>query len=229
MSPLTHGSVSLRAFYVEGEPAPDWERACATPLARYAFRPAAIEKGETRSVGWVNPRQVLDADVTLEKLRVGPYVVLALRQDRLALNARIFRARRDLAVAEALRQAGKAHLSKNERQAVEEQVRLEMLRRQTPATQIVEAAWRPDEAVVYAAATSDAAAVMFMELFALTFERTLVPAVAGIRLTRWTEARGLGDRLTELVPATFTTGAAAAHADLVEVLAEAEGDGHGTA
>jgi len=201
--PLTHGSVSLREFYVEGEVESNWVRAADTALRRYAFRPIAVEKGETRSVGWVNPRQVLDAEVTLDKLRLGPWVLLALRQDRMALNTRLFRARRDLALAEAAAKAGKTRLSKNERQVIEEQVKLDMLRRQTPSTQILEAAWRPDAAVAYVAASSEAASMMFAEIFATTFGLTLVPTVAGMRTIKWAESNGFEDRLAELAPTAF--------------------------
>lgn len=225
MSPLTHGSVSLREFYVEGDLESDWRRACAKLLVRHAFRPIAIEKGETRSAGWVNPRQVLDADVSLEKLRIGSWVLLALRQDRVALNARIFRARRALALAEAARKAGKTQLSKNERQAVEDELRLEMLGQQTPSTAIIEAAWDPDRAVAYVAASSESAATLFSEFFSLTFEVALVPAVAGIRALRWAEAHGLGERLAELVPAGFGSSAGAGEMQPAELLAEGDGDG----
>jgi len=204
MSPLTHGSVSLREFYVEGKVARDWNRAYDLPLSRHAFRPIAVAKGETVSVGWVNPRQILDADVAIEKLRVGPAILLALRQERITLNARLFRARRDLAVAEAAAKAGKSRLSKNERQAVEERVRLDMLRGQSPSTQIIEALWRPDEAVAYVAASSESAALVFSEVFASTFALTLIPAVAGVRAMRWAEQHGLDDRLEQLAPIAFS-------------------------
>jgi len=201
--PLTSGSISFRLFHVEGEVAPDLRRAYDTPLRRYSFRPIAVEKGETRSVGWVNPRQVLDADVSMDKLRVGPWVLLALRQDRLALNARLFRAKRDLALAEAAAKARKTRLSKNERLVIEEQVRLDMLRCQTPSTQIIEAAWRPDEERVYVAASSEAAALVFTEMFAVTFGLSLVPAVAGVSAIRWAERHGAAGQLAELTPTVF--------------------------
>ena len=201
--PLTHGSVSLREFTVEGEVPADSGRAFDAALRRYAFRPVAVEKGETRSVGWVNPRQVLDADVTMEKLRVGPWVFLALRQDRMALNARLFRARRDQALAEAAAKAKKTRLSKNERQAVEEQVRLDMMRHQTPSTQIIEAAWRPNEGVVFVAASSETAALAFSEIFSVTFGLTLVPSVAAMRMIKWAEKKGVADRLAQLAPTAF--------------------------
>jgi hypothetical protein len=201
--PLTHGSISLREFYVEGEVASDLRRAFDAPLHRYAFRPIAVEKGETRSIGWVNPRQVLDADPSMDKMRVGPWVLLALRQDRMALNARLFRARRDLALADAAAKAKKTKLSKNERQAVEEAVRLEMLRNQTPSTQIIEAAWRPDGAMAYVAASSEAAVLAFIEMFGVTFGLSLVPAVAGMRAIKWAEKNGVADQLAELTPTAF--------------------------
>lgn len=204
MSPLTHGSVSLREFYVEGDVARDWDRAYDLPLSRHAFRPIAVEKGDTLSVGWVNPRQILDADVAIEKLRVGRALLLALRQDRLALNACLFRARRALALSEAAAKAQKTRLSKNERLAVEEQVRLEMLRGQSPSTQIIEALWRPDDAVAYVAASSEAATLVFSEIFASTFGLALIPGVAGVRAMRWAESRGLDDRLEELAPIAFS-------------------------
>jgi len=201
--PLTHGSISLREFYVEGDVPADLRRAFDAPLHRYCFRPIAVEKGETRSVGWVNPRQVLDADPSVEKMRVGPWLLLALRQDRMALNARLFRARRDLALSEAAAKAKKTRLSKNERQVVEDAVRLDMLRGQTPSTQIIEAAWRPDDGVGYVAASSEAAVLAFSEMFAVTFGLNLVPAVAGMRAIRWAESKGLADQLAELTPTAF--------------------------
>jgi len=203
--PLLRGNISLREFSVEGDITPSLRRTFDATLRRYAFRPIAVEKGETRSMGWVNPRQVLDDDVSWDKLRVGPWLLLALRQDRVAVNARLFRARRDLALAEAAAKAKKTRLSKSERQVVEEQVRLEMLRRQTPSTQIIEAAWRPDAAAVYVAAASEAAALAFTEMFGVTFGLTLIPAVAGMRALRWAEAKEALDRLKELTPTVFAT------------------------
>jgi hypothetical protein len=225
MSPLTQGSVSLREFTVEGEVAGDWRPAHARALGRYAFRPIAIEKGETRSMGWVNPRQVLDTDVSADKVRVGAWVLLALRQDRVAINARLFRAQCQLALAEAAAKANKARLSKNERNAVIAQVRLEMLRRQTPSTQIIEAAWRPDEAVAYVAAASEAATLAFSEIFAVTFNLTLVPAVAPLRAMRWAEEHGLADRLADLLPTAFVPEGRAAAASRAGAATEEDTDG----
>ena len=201
--PLIHGSISFRQFHVEGDRTGDLRRSFEASLRRYSFRPIAVEKGETRSVGWVNPRQVLDADVSMDKLMIGPWVLLALRQDRMALNARLFRARRDLALADAAAKAKKTRLSKNERQAVEEQVRLEMMRHQTPSTQIIEAAWRPDDEVAYVAASSEAAVMMFSEMFTVTFSLSLVPAVAAVRALKWAEANGAADVLADLTPTAF--------------------------
>jgi DNA recombination-dependent growth factor C len=204
--PLTHGSITLREFTVEGEVPRDLRRAFDAALQRYAFRPIAVEKGETRSIGWVNPRQVLDSDPSIEKMRMGPWVLLALRQDRMALNARLFRARRDLALSEAAAKAKKTRLSKNERQVIEDAVRLEMLRRQTPSTQIIEAAWRPDDALAYVAASSEAAVLTFSEMFGVTFGLGLAPAVAGMRAIRWAERKGVADQLSELTPTAFAAG-----------------------
>jgi len=201
--PLIQGSISFRLFRVEGEPPASLRRAFEGALRRHAFRPVAVEKGETRSIGWVNPRQVLDADVTMDSLQVGPWILLAQRQDRLALNARLFRAQRDLAISEAAAKAKKTRLSKNERKAVEEQVRLNMLRRQTPSTQIIEAAWRPEDGCVYVAASSDAAALAFTEMFAVTFGLSLIPAAAAVRASRWAERHGVSDLLAELTPTVF--------------------------
>jgi len=207
MSPITSGSVALRRFYVEGEVTPDWETAYESELRRWAFRPVRAERGETSSVGWVNPRQVLDSDVTMDKVRVGRGLILALRQDKLSLNPRLFKARRDLALAEAAAKAKKTRLSKNERRVVEEQVRLEMLRGQTPATRIVEGYWRPDRGLVFVGESSESAALLFAGLFSSTFGLSLVPASAGLESLRWAEREGLEERLASLEPAFFGGGA----------------------
>lgn len=203
MSPLTHGSVSFRRFGVGGEPPRDWRRSFDLALRRHAFRPIAVERGEARSAGWVNPRQVLDADVSVEKLLLGRWLLLALRHDRIALNARLFRARLDLALVEAAAKAKKTRLSRAERQAVEDQVRLEMLRSQTPSTQIIEGAWRMDEGVVYVATVSESGVLVFSELFAATFGLTLTPAMAAVRAVEWARKNGLEDRLVHLTPSVF--------------------------
>jgi hypothetical protein len=227
MSPLTQGSISLREFFVEGEPAHDFRHTYALPLKRHAFRSVAIEKGETRAVGWVNPRQLLDTDVTVDKCLISPWMFLTLRQDRLAINVRLFRARRDVALAEAAAKAKKTRLSKNERKVIEDQVRIDMLRAQTPSTSIIEAAWHPEEARVYVAAASEAATLVFSELFATTFALTLVPAVAPVRAMRWAQSKGLEGRLAALIPTVFATRPIAGADGLVE--AAAEGDDDGTA
>jgi hypothetical protein len=203
MSPLTQGSATIREFFVEGELPANWRQAFEVPLSRYAFRPIDIDKGDTRTAGWVNPRQVLDTDVSLDKLKVGPWVVLALRQDRLALNARLFRARVDLAMKEAATKAKKTQLTKNERHAVEEEVKLSMLRQQSPSTQIIEAAWHPDDGICLVAAASESITLIFSDLFVATFGLTLVPGVAGMRAIRWAERKGQSDRLEETMPIAF--------------------------
>lgn len=198
--PFLNGSMSFREYKVEGAFPPNYRKSFEDGLKRYAFRPPQPARGETRAAGWVNPRNLLDAELTFPKLLIDDYLFLALRVDRLALNPKLFKARlveRALAKAKEL---GKKRLPKADKEALADVLRREMLEETSPTTNVYEFVWHLERARLFFASSSDKLNVEFSELFEECFDLALTPQLTYLRAKDWADSHGKDNALDILAP-----------------------------
>ncbi len=201
--PITAGALSARLWRVSDALPPHFNELFSRNLKRHAFRPPATDRGETRSRGWVNIRNALDTDLTFEKTHFREIIALALRVDRVTINPRVFRAKLAEETEKTLRARKREVLNEEERAALNDKVRMELLRAQTPSMSIYEMIWHLESGVVVFGGTSNRLNVEFGELFSETFNVTLEPQLPFLRAQPWAEKHKLAAELRELLPASF--------------------------
>jgi hypothetical protein len=155
-------------------------------------------------LGWVNAQNVLDADLTLEKVRFDDFLVFGLRVDRVRVNGRLLKAHAAAAIEKALRQRERRTLSRDERMAFVEKVRLDLLAKQTPLTSLYDVAWSLETHHVYFSATGDSLNQEFCDLFGETFHTALTPLFPFLRAERKAKQEGLIDELLATMPAQLS-------------------------
>lgn len=202
--PLTVGSLTTRIFRVLDPLPPNFKEMFERNLQRHAFKPMDPERGELTSMGWVNIRQMLDARLNLDKVFFRNTFLLALRQDKLAINQKLFRALLAEELAKVLRERNKENLSKEEKLIIEDKVRMDLIKRTQPATAVYEAAWHLESGLVFFGSTGERLNMMFADLFSETFQVSIEPQFPFLRAQRWAEKQGLAQELLELLPAPYS-------------------------
>lgn len=185
--PFLAGSISVRTYSVS-EPAADGYLAPFTKaLQRYAFQPIDDRKGQTQAAGWVNIRNMLDNRLEPESWHFPPYIVLGFRVDRKTVPAALLRARVEDAARRTLRQERRPRLSKDEKAALEANIRSELLSQSLPSTSLTEVAWNLETNRLYVASTATGANDMVATLFGETFERAVIPHLPYLVAEEWAE------------------------------------------
>ena len=64
---LTAGSITCRAYRLADPPKGDFIGEAMRDVQRHAFKPCQTDKAQVRSMGWVNPRNLLDSRLSEEK------------------------------------------------------------------------------------------------------------------------------------------------------------------
>lgn len=210
----------MRVWRVSESLPADFRQTIERNLRRHAFRPIDVERGEMQSLGWVNLRQLLDTKLTVEKALVRNYVLLALRVDRLAINQKLFRATLAREMVAKLRERDGRKLSREERLVLEDQVRMDLIKRTQPVTTVHEMAWNLETGLVFFTATAQRMNMAFADLFAETFQVVLEPRFPFLRAQDYARRQGQEEHLLELLPAPFSP---LAPVEVVEHLPEENG------
>jgi DNA recombination-dependent growth factor C len=201
---LTAGSVTCRVWRALDALPSGFKEAFERNLRRHAFKPIDPERGELESLGWVNVRQMLDADLSLEKVLFRNLILVGLRVDRLAINQKLFRATLAQAIDKVMRAKERESLSREERLVLEDKVRLDLLKRTQPAVNVYEMAWHLEEGLVFFASTSRRLGQLFSDLFGETFQVSIEPRFPALRARQWAERQKRGQELLELLPSPFS-------------------------
>jgi DNA recombination-dependent growth factor C len=189
---ILSGTFSGRRFRAEGKVPPNPGEQFAKALRRHAFAPIDPASDRTRALGWVNPRQILDAAVTWHRCEFGGWIVLGLRADQRRVSRPILRARLAQAEADRLRERGRERIGREERAQLAKAIEAEMLAQTPPTTTVHELAWNPTAGVVWFSSTAQRANEEMQDLFEKTFDMHLVPLVPFTVAERWTDTQGRG-------------------------------------
>lgn len=155
-------------------------------------------------MGWVNLRQVLDTRLTPTKVLFHNVIALALRVDRITINQRLFRATLAQEIAKVLRERRHERITREQRTAIEDQVRNELIKNQPPSMAIHEMGWHLESGRVLFGATGDKINAEFSELFTQTFSVRIEPQFPFIRAERWAKRQNQERDLLEALPAPFS-------------------------
>lgn len=201
---IISGSFSGRFWRTSKNLPADFEKNLELGLRRYAFKPVDVDRGHLRSMGWVNIRQILDARPTPAKSRFDNLLALGLRVDRITINPKVFRATLAEEIGKALRERKGAPISRDQRLALEEQVRQKLIRAQVPSTTVMEMLWDLESGLILFTASGDKPGAEFADLFTQTFGLAVEPEWPYLRAERHAKRQGVERDLMELLPSPFS-------------------------
>ncbi len=202
---LTSGSITARPYIVTTPPEPGFLEKLDTDLKRHAFKPVKPEQSP-RSIGWVHPRDVLDTDLTVDKVVFEDFLVLGLRVDKLMVNSRLLKAHFNIERLKFMKERSTKKLSRDERAALLERVKLTLMKQSSPSTSFYEMAWNMKTNHVYFSGTSQTLNQEFSDLFGETFHVRIIPLLPFIRATKMAERDNLKEELLAADPTRLAPG-----------------------
>lgn len=197
------GSLSTRRYNVEGDfKITDIDK-ISKNFPKFSFNPININVGEIESSGWVNPLKIIDSDVTTDKISFEEYIVLAMRLDKFSFNKKILKARVEEEIEVYCRKKSKTKITRDERKIIITKTQFEMLKTQSPNTQIYEAAWNVNGKYLLFSASSERINNIFCELFYNTIGLTLVPDLPYVKIKNWLKKNKNNFEIEKLNPVEF--------------------------
>ncbi len=183
---------------------PHFDELVGRNLPRHAFKPVNTDRGELRSMGWVNVRQLLDTRLTLPKVMVDGTLILGLRIDKVTLNMRLFKATLAQEVAKVLKEQKRGKLSREEISAIEDQLKKKLIENQIPATTVHEMSWNLESGAILFTGGGDKLSMEFSDLFTETFNVSIEPQFPFYRAERFAKKQHLERELMETYPSPFS-------------------------
>jgi len=172
---LIRGSATFSRYRVTGGLPDDYAEAFPKGILRYAFRNLDDLPNEERSTGWVNILDMFDSSFPAMEYFKDPYLALSWRVDVKRIPARALRQYSLEAENEVMRREELAYLPKSRRDDIRESVRLQLLKRAIPQSNVYDVVWHLQTGDLLFGGTGNKLCDEFVEIFRNTFERLPVP------------------------------------------------------
>ena len=170
---LQGSTYTFRRFAVRGQ-APIWkDPAWLDEIRSRAFTGAGLQSEDGQARGWITTRHLYDTQFSLEGLRRGPYLSLALRLDKRRIPAAVKKAHIEIE-EEAYRKANDvAKVPYAARRQIREEVMAKLIREFPATSQAYPWFWNLQAGRLYLSTLSGAVQEEFADLFEQTFGCTL--------------------------------------------------------
>lgn len=169
---LLQGTLSLRRFLVLG-PIPD-EKELLGGLEQDHFRP--FEDGtEEERVGWCDWRNPLIAPPEKDWVSQERFAIFGLRLDTRRVPATLLKAHVDLRLQKLMKEKDLAFIGKEARISLQDEVKVELLKKVLPTPKVVEVAWDLKGGVLWTTASSSKTQGALTGLFMKSFGCELQP------------------------------------------------------
>ncbi len=166
---LIKGSASISRYALKGETPPDFWDFVDRRIRANLF--LDIEGStEEQSLGWVSVHDFMDTRFAYASYALDPYVVLGMRLDRRRVPAPLLKKYHRLEVQKALALREGRGLSRADREDLKEKVRLDLLRRIPPMTQVFEVCWDTQAGEVWLGSAAKAVRELFEDFFRRSFD-----------------------------------------------------------
>ncbi len=169
------GSATFSRYRVTGGLPDDYAEAFPKGILRYAFRNLDGLPGEERSTGWVNILDMFDSTFLAMEYFKDPYLALSWRVDVKKIPARALRQYCLEAESEVMRREELEYLPKSRRDDIKESVRLKLLNRAIPQSNVYDVIWNLQTGDLLFGGTSNKLCDEFVEIFRNTFDRLPIP------------------------------------------------------
>jgi hypothetical protein len=130
---------------------------------------------EEKAAGWTGLEDPLDTEFPYASYAQGRYLIFSLRVDRKSVAPSLLRLRIMEAERKKLGETGQKKLYREQREAIREAVRLELLGRTLPIPSFFEICWSMTENTLIFCSLSDKVFEDLQELFKDSFQLTLCP------------------------------------------------------
>ena len=145
-------------------------------IRRYAFQ-NVWRIADEKAAGWTSLGNVLDTDFSHASYAIGRYMLFSLRVDRKAVAPSLLSLRILEAEGKQLRDSGQKKLYREQREAIRDSVRLELLGKSLPVPSFYEICWSPPESTLIFCSLSDKVSEELRGLFEESFALKLIPRV----------------------------------------------------
>jgi hypothetical protein len=143
-------------------------------IRKNAFQ-ALWRTAEEKAAGWTGLEDPLDTDFPYASYAQGRYLFFSLRIDRKAVAPSLLRLRVTEAERGKLKETGQKKLYREQRDAIREAVRLELLGKTMPVPSFFEICWSINEGTLIFCSLSDKAAEELQAIFRDSFQLSLAP------------------------------------------------------
>lgn len=169
---LLQGAFSLKRYLVLG-PVPE-EKDLLAGLDDQRFRP--FEDGsEEERVGWVDWRNPLIFPPEADWLGQDRFALFGLRIDTRRVPPVLLKAHVDLRLGNLMKEKDLAFVGKEARVSLQDEVKVELLRKVLPTPKVVEVAWDLKGGLLWTTATSSKVQSVLAQLFVKSFGLELQP------------------------------------------------------
>lgn len=200
---LFSGTFSYRKFRIADDIPPDFQQTLSTSLTRFAFREINPQTNPEFSIGWVQPFDPLDANMVVEKVVLGKYILLGIRRDKKNVSMPMLKAQVTEAIRAKRSERSGRKLTREEINEVRDFTKDKLLNSITPVTNFYEMMWNYETGEVHFSAQSAKPATEFAELFEETFKLALEEINLVSRTETYIGEKGLGIELIDLEPTNF--------------------------
>ena len=173
---LRKGTVSFSRYRLIGAPPDHFPEFFNERIRKNAFQ-IVWRTAEEKATGWTDLEDPLDTDFPYASYALGRYLLFSLRIDRKSVAPSLLRLRVMEAERSKLVETGQKKLYLEQRDAIREAVRLELLGRTLPIPSFFEVCWSVPENTLIFCSLSDKVIEDLQELFRDSFQLTLAPYV----------------------------------------------------
>jgi hypothetical protein len=171
---LLKGSITFSRYRIVGVLPDHFPEFFNERIRRYAFQ-NVWRMTDEKAAGWTSVENGLDTDFPYASYAQGRYMLFSLRIDRKSVAPSLLRLRILEAERKELAESGQKKLYREQREAIRESVRLELLGKTLPVPAFHEICWSVPDNVLTFCCLSDKVVEELQELFKESFSLGLCP------------------------------------------------------
>ena len=178
---LLQGPMTIRFYRVEGDVPKKYREDFLEEIKSNGFR----ELSETKEfgLGWVSAENFLDTDFEDQKVFANQYLTLALRVDKKAVDARLFKALLAREIDKAKKAGNKEKLRPAEKKEIKDRLHRQLLAEAQPARRTYDLCWDVNAGRAYFFAVGDKTQDFFRDSFQKTFHLEPIQMTVNARFT----------------------------------------------
>jgi len=169
---LKKGAFSFSRFAVSSPLPGNFADLFDEKIKAFAFRDFFPEN-EEKSLGWTGLQDILDREFAYATHTLGDYRVFSLRIDRKTIPSALLRLRFLEAQRDMLAERETKKLYKEEKEALREAIRQDLLKQSSPLPSLFDICWSLSRGMIYFSSHSEKILQDFQDFFGETFEMAL--------------------------------------------------------